>query len=176
MGKSASRSAKAKSSDAPTTSTDLVARAVFLLTNGVGSARVEAELESKGASREAIEQAIRTALEKIRNAADVDRTAEVGKAVQRLNSMFAAAMASCDARSPDLRTALQIQRELSKLLGLAVDSPDPLRPARSSEDRLALVESYLKPLGLIDQHYPIEEHARVAADIIRTQHLAVRAE
>ena len=71
----------------------------------------------------------------------------------------------------DTGTALQAQRELNRLLGLytadvvasAGGEGDPEEAGR----RLDLIAGYLFPLGLTDEAYPVEEHARVAAEIIR---------
>jgi len=35
--------------------------------------------------------------------------------------------------------------------------------------RLELIASYLLPLKLTDERYPVEEHARLASEIIRTR-------
>ena len=39
-------------------------------------------------------------------------------------------------------------------------------------DRLRLIEDYLLPLKLVDGRYPVAEHARIAAEIIRANGLA----
>ena len=51
------------------------------------------------------------------------------------------------------------------------DTADGEVPTEAGEalQRLELIASYLLPLKLTDERYPVEEHARVAADVIRRQ-------
>jgi len=44
--------------------------------------------------------------------------------------------------------------------------------AETIRNQLELIAGYLLPLNLIGSQYPIEEHARVAAETIRSNQLA----
>ncbi len=67
-----------------------------------------------GVSDRTVDDYISKANDAIREAADVDRALEVGRAVQRLQDLYRAAV-----QDKDHRTALQVQKELTALLGLA---------------------------------------------------------
>ena len=98
-------------------------------------------------------------------AADFDAGEQLGQAILRLESLYEEA-----SRAKDTRTALQAQRELNRLLGLTGE-PEPEAAAEAvasdAEERLELIAAHLLPLGLTDESHPVEEHARIAADIIR---------
>ena len=144
---------------------DKLGRVVLLLTSGFTP---EKALQycmthidmSEEEARECVEQARR----RITVAADYARDEQIGIAISRINDIFTKATSA-----KDIKTALQAQRELNKLMDLYVkkegsgDSGDDSEYARV----IALIEKYILPLKLIDESYPIEEHVRVAAGIVR---------
>jgi hypothetical protein len=107
------------------------------------------------------------ARQRITVAADYARDEQLGKAVMRLDDLYAKSIAA-----KDTRTALQAQRELNRLMGLYAAADAAAAAGDSGDDdaarRLELVASYLLPLNLTDERYPVEEHARIAAEIIRS--------
>lgn len=86
---------------------------------------------------------IAAARQRITIAADYDRDAEVGKAVTRLNDIYARAI-----RGQDMRTALAAQRELNRLLGLYQPAADPTESESPGMHELHQVREHLEPLGL----------------------------
>ena len=145
--------------------------AVLLLTKGMGHPAVATYLTTNmsvpAAQAEAV---VKEARRRLTVAAEFDRDEEIGKAVLRLEDLFRTSLLA-----KDTRTALQAQRELSRLLRL-YDRDDPGETPEEgehseAEQRLHVVEGYLLPLKLTNEEYPVEEHARVAADIIRRQGL-----
>ncbi len=96
------------------------------------------------------------------------RDEQLGKAVRRLDDLYAKSIAA-----QDTRTALQAQRELNRLLSLYSAADSDKTQSGESDDgdeaarRLALVASYLLPLRLTDEKYPVEEYARLAAEELR---------
>jgi hypothetical protein len=65
-------------------------------------------------SDRAVDEYIARAKEQIRATAEVDRSLELGRAIQRLNDLYRASISN-----GDHRTALHVQRELSSMLGLS---------------------------------------------------------
>jgi hypothetical protein len=147
-------------------------RIVLLLVGGMSTEAAEGYcVRNCGMDAEAARRTVTEARQRITVAADYSRDEQLGKAVMRLDDLYAKSIADQDAR-----TALQAQRELNRLLGLhwaewaaalASDSA-----AQEAHRRLELIVGYLIPLKLTDERYPVEEHARLAADIIRTHKLA----
>ncbi len=97
---------------------------------------------------------------------EITKREQIGQAVARLDAMFKAATAAKDSK-----TALQAQRELNRLLDLYTG---PGRSESGGEEvtdlrrQLDLIAGHLLPLKLADEGYPVEEHARLAAEFIRT--------
>ena len=117
-------------------------------------------------------QIVSEARKRITVAADYTRDEQLGKAVMRLEDLYAKSMAG-----QDIRTALQAQRELNRLLSLYTDmrrSEDTEEDSESTEVKrqVALIGQYLVPLKLADSNYPVEEHARIAAELIRIHGLS----
>ena len=147
--------------------TTLRDRLVLLLTNGMSIEAAEGYcIRQGGLDLDAARRTVADARQRITVAADYARDEQLGKAVMRLDDLYAKSIAA-----QDTRTALQAQRELNRLLGLyhpkeptdgeaADDAQDALR-------RLELIASYLLPLKLTDERYPVEEHARLAAERLR---------
>ena len=147
-------------------------RVVLLLTNGMSVEAAEGYCIKQGTlDPEAARRLVSEARQRITIAADFARDEQLGKAVMRLDDLYAKSIAA-----HDTRTALQAQREINRLMGLYA-SADVVGAAEGDDDaarRLELVASYLLPLNLTDERYPVEEHARIASEIIRTQGLAHR--
>ena len=142
-------------------------RVVLLLTNGMTVEAAEGYcVKQGGLDSGAAARLVAEARQRITVAADYARDEQLGKAVMRLDDLYAKSIAA-----QDTRTALQAQRELNRLLGL-YSMADSGAAADTDDDaarRLELIASYLLPLGLTDSRYPVEEHARVAAEILRTR-------
>lgn len=86
-------------------------------------------------------------------------------AIDRCNSVYEKAIAD-----RDIKTALASLKELHKIQGLH-SRTEPVPESKCDEcealRQLELIESYILPLKLIDDNYPLEEHCRVAADCAR---------
>jgi hypothetical protein len=140
-------------------------RIVLLLVNGMSAEQAEGFAIQSGADPETARQVVAEARKRITVAADYTRDEQIGRAVMRLDDLYAKSIAG-----QDIRTALQAQRELNRLLDLYAGSA---RAEDASEDggelrrQVQLIASYLLPLKLADEQYPVEEHARVAAEVIR---------
>ena len=97
--------------------------------------------------------------------ADVDRELELGIAIVRTDMIFRKATVD-----GDNKTALAAQRELNRLLGLYRDGEQAgakggdMVGAAEALATLNMVAAHLLPLGLAPADYPIQEHARIAAD------------
>ena len=109
---------------------------------------------------------IASARRRITLAADYKRDEQIGLAIIRLGEIYTKSISG-----GDMRTALQSQREINKLMSL-YDNYDEDSEGKHQDDgasyrRLELIASYLLPLKLLEGNYPIEEHARVAAEKIR---------
>jgi hypothetical protein len=105
----------------------------------------------------------------LHDALPISRDEQLGKAVMRLDDLYAKSIAG-----QDTRTALQAQRELNRLLGLYSSGDRAAAPEADGDDaaaRLELIAGYLLPLKLTDPRYPVEEHARVASEVVRRHNL-----
>lgn len=145
---------------------------VLLLINGMSLESAESFCQARGHDLDEARRTVAEARQRITVAADFARDERLGQAVMRLDDLYTKSIAA-----KDTRTALQAQRELSRLLGLygaGGDDPPNRNTSGDSDgaDRLALIGRYLLPLGLADERYPVEEHARIAAEIIRLHKLA----
>ncbi len=154
-------SALALSRESPT----LMDQAVLLLVNGRSTEDVQRFCEAAGHDPASAERIVADARKRITVAADYARDEQLGRAVMRLNDLYAKSI-----QAQDIRTALQAQRELNRLLALYA-GPDRTslggEADASIRRQIELIAAYLLPLKLTDSEYPIEEHARIAADVIR---------
>ncbi len=145
-------------------------RAVLLLISGMSVSAAETFCVQQGADLDAARRIVAEARKRITVAADYARDEQFGRAIMRLEDLYAKSIAA-----QDTRTALQAQRELNRLLGLYSPreaSADEPGDAAALHRRLELIAGYLIPLRLADPQYPVEEHVRIAADLIRTHELA----
>ena len=144
-------------------------RIVLLLTNGMSVEAAEGYcVRQGGCDLDTARRTVAEARQRITIAADYARDEQLGKAVMRLDDLYAKSIAA-----KDTRTALQAQRELNRLMSLYSprDTPggEPTDEAEDAVARLELIATYLLPLKLTDERYPVEEHARLASEIIRTR-------
>lgn len=150
---------------------------LLLMVSGMGhAALVDAcvsKLEIAPAEAEAV---IAEARRKLTLAADYNRDEGIGTAVTRLNDLYARAI-----RAQDIKTALAAQKELNHLQGLyreeapgaAAGEPDAGEGDAGADPdaaEIAAIRGHLMPLALAAADYPLREHARIAADIVR-EHL-----
>lgn len=148
-------------------------RIVLLLVSGMTAEQAESFAVTGGADPETARQVVADARKRITVAADYARDEQIGRAVLRLDDLYAKSIAGQDAR-----TALQAQRELNRLLDLYAG---PRHASAAGDDagelrkQLDLVAGHLVPLGLVGEGYPVEEHARLAADLIRSKGLGGRS-
>lgn len=147
---------------------EAVEKIVLLLVSGVSAEAAEAAAIHKlGVDADEAGPAVEAAKQKIANAAAFDRTAEAGTAYVRLQDIYSRAI-----KAQDTKTALAAQKELNRLLALY----DPTQPLDAGEDPTEIAElretldairEHLQPLKLAPDDYPLHEHARIAADLIR---------
>ena len=111
---------------------------------------------------------IARARRKLTLAADYNRDEQIGTAVTRLNDIYARAI-----RVQDIKTGLVAQKELNKLLDLYRMTPEHAADGADGEEagpdgtELAAIRGHLLPLGLAAADYPLREHARIAAELVR---------
>ncbi len=143
---------------------ELSNRIVLMLTNGMRIEAAEAYAVQAGETPGAARKIVVEARKRITLAADFDRDEQLGKAVSRLEDLYAKSIVA-----KDPRTALQAQKELNRLLALYDAGGDSEADGGDDEAarQLELIAGYLLPLELTDEGYPVEEHARIAAEIIR---------
>jgi len=149
-------------------------RVILLLISGMSAEAAEGYCVSQGQPPDEAKSIVAEARKRITVAADFTRDEQLGKAVLRLEDLYAKAIAA-----QDIRSALQAQRELNRLLALYGDARrveeagDDLESS-ASRRQLDLIAAYLMPLKVADTSYPVEEHARVAAELLRMHGLAAR--
>lgn len=148
----------------------LLDNVIALLTGGMPAAGVEEFLTGKkGQQSDRARELVAEARRRITLTADYTKDEQLGLAIRRVEEIYAKAMI---AKEP--KTALQAQKELSKLLSLytprkstAIDRDVDIAGMKKS---LELIAAHLLPLGLAPKELPLEEHARLAAlHIMRTK-------
>jgi len=141
-------------------------RVVLLLINGMSINAAETFCVQQGADLDEAKRIVAEARKRITVAADYTRDEQFGRAIMRLEDLYAKSIAA-----QDVRTALQAQRELNRLLCLYTPREDTGTPGGEDQAvirrQLELIAGYLLPLQLAEPQYPVEEHARLAADVIR---------
>lgn len=111
---------------------------------------------------------VRAAQRLVGKAASVDLKSKTGMAIKRLETIFAMSL-----RVNDTKTALATQKEINRMHGLAEIAGknfnrDAERETMEARRTAEAIRAYLVPLQLAPEHVPIEEHARLAAEIVRT--------
>ena len=158
----------AKEQRADNLAPDVLDKVLLLVITGLPTDTVIATAAAKfGLDPEQAQAAVKMAQRRITLAADFNRVEEIGRAVSRLNAIYAA----CCVTDPP--TALSAQRELNKLLdlyGRGVGKPpaDTATANTASNAELEAIRSHLLPLELAPETYPLQEHARLAAEAIRS--------
>ncbi len=143
---------------------------VMLLTNGMSvDAAAGMLVKQHGMSPAEAQECVAEARQRIAVAAEYSRDEQIGKAVMRFEDLYTKSIAA-----KDTRTALQAQRELNRLLGLysrgdEVGGTEATTEAHEAVKKLELIAGYLLPLRLTHEGYPVEEHARIASEIIRRE-------
>lgn len=148
-------------------SDEAIDKLVLLLVAGKPRSVLEVAAARFGIEPEDIEDAVAQARTRLTRAAEYDRDEQFGIAVSRMNDIYSRAITD-----GDIKTALTAQREISKLLDLPGRvSPDLSHRGESDGqtggDELESIADHLLPLGLAPESYPLREHARIAADIVR---------
>lgn len=152
------------------TATDKI---VLLMVSGMSRTDLENACVMKlGIEPHKVAAAITKARRRLTLAADYNRDEQLGTAITRMNDIYGRGI-----RAADIKTALTAQREINKLLDLyreaagssgAGDAEDSAIDEVRAE--LAAIRDHLLPLGLAAESYPLREHARIAADLIRDHH------
>lgn len=150
------------------------------LIDGATAEAAEAFAVGRGLKPDTAAALVADCRRRITVAADYNRVEQVGLAVRRFNDLYGKAAKG----GKDVRAAIAAQKELNKLLGLYAPAPlqagadGPAGAAAADDDpdanrrRLELVAGYLLPLALAPaDQYPIEEHARLAAEYVRAHRL-----
>lgn len=144
-------------------------KVLLLMVSGLSHADLTAACIGKlEVPPEEVAGVIAQARRKLTLAADYNRDEQIGTAVTRLNDIYARAI-----RAQDIKTGLVAQKELNKLLDLyrmtaehAGDGTDGEEAGPDSAE-LAAIRGHLLPLGLAAADYPLREHARIAAEVVR---------
>ncbi len=162
---------RAKSKAPPPVDREIRDKLVLLLIGGVSSdiARVAAIERFKLTPAKA-DATVAEAQQAIILAAAVDRRRELGLAMGQLNDLYSKAN-----QAKEVKTALAIRRELNKLLSLydtdrlAAEAAAAADADGSTQDaqELGAIGAHLIPLDLAPADYPLREHARIAADLVR---------
>lgn len=145
---------------------EVIDRLVLMLVSGVTPESAErAAVEKMGIAIRTAKRLIRKARQSITLAAGFNRDDEIGTAYLRLNDLFSRAL-----KTQDTKTALAAQRELNRLMALYEQPPaeadDGGADAHETQE-LDLIRQHLLPLQLAPDTYPLHEHARIAADLVR---------
>lgn len=147
---------------------------LLLILSGLPKESVLTAAQAKlGMTPQAAEAAYDEARRRITLAADFNRVAEIGLAVARLNDLYGRSF-----RAADFKVALATQRELNKLLDLyareaaatgtkAAGGEAGNNDAEALRAELDAIRAHLLPLELAAETYPLREHARLAAEIVR---------
>ena len=143
---------------------------VLLLVSGIGQADLENACVMKlGVEPQDVSAVIAEARRRLTRAAEYNRDEQLGTAITRMNDIYARAI-----RASDIKTALTAQREINKLLDLYTEAAKPAGSEDSDEGEgdgvaaeLAAIRGHLLPLALAADSYPLREHARIAAELIR---------
>ena len=142
----------------------MLEKIVLLMASGMTGDELKDAAGKLEITTDDVEKVIRDARRKIHKAAKVNQAQAIGTALARLNDIYRRAL-----QANDGRTALQAQKELNKLQDLY---HGPTKSSTTSTDKASNIElekikAHLIPLALADGSYPLAEHARLAAELIR---------
>lgn len=151
------------------TNNDLIEKLVMLMVSGMTNADLAAAcVEKLEVPPDKVARVIAQARRKLTLAADYNRDEQIGTAVTRLNDIYARAI-----RAQDIKTGVSAQKELNKLLDLYRVTPEHAVGGEKEKDpaqdqaELDAIRAHLLPLGLAQSDYPLREHARIAAEVVR---------
>lgn len=145
-------------------------KVVLLMVSGMSQADLANACVTKlGIEPNEVAAVTAEARRRLTRAADYNRDEQLGTAITRMNDIYARAI-----RAGDIKTALTAQREINKLMDLYREASGGYGTGEDAEDdgaqsELAAIRLHLLPLGLAAETYPLREHARIAADLIREQ-------
>ena len=152
---------------------ELVNRIIVLVIDSVPTADLRDTLTEQGLSEAEADESIRVAKERLATAQDATRREDMGVAIRRFELVYSEAREDRDHKTQ--LTALDKLAKLRKLYAdLHADDGERVDRVELAELR-ATVESvagYVFPLELIASDYPLEEHVRVACELIRQNQLA----
>ena len=144
-------------------------KVLLLMVSGLSQAELTAACIGKlEVAPEETASVIAQARRKLTLAADYNRDEQIGTAVTRLNDIYARAI-----RAQDIKTGLVAQKELNKLLDLYRMTSEHAAETNDGEEsgppqaELDAIRGHLLPLNLAEASYPLREHARIAAEIVR---------
>jgi len=144
----------------PDTPPHILDAVIRLLISGVTEpAILHACSEKFSLDAAAAERALAEGRRRITLAADYHRDQELGTAISRLNNLYSESI-----RLHDVRTALQAQRELNRLMdlySLPAETPAGADLVQAAADLVA-ARAHLLPLRLAAADAPLPEHARLA--------------
>lgn len=152
---------------------DQIGRLVLLLVAGVAPDQAaRAGREQFGLTPAGAREAVKEARRRLQLAAEYNRDEALGTAIQRLNTLYAAAV-----QEKDTRSAIAAQKEINRLLDLTRTADADAIAGGDGEAAaiLAAVVAHLAPLDLAADDTPPDELARLAvAEILKLKGRNVR--
>ncbi|MEM1213826.1 MAG: hypothetical protein AAGI68_16170, partial [Planctomycetota bacterium] len=161
------KSSPAKGKGRPRKATeDQLSKIAVMLLQGIPAAETEANAARLLGMTQAMAAAgVGEAQRRIAQAATVDHKQELATALSRLDHLYRKAL-----NDGEVSVALSAQRERGRLLRLdreVEDAGDGGEDAGESSGELEKIAGHLLPLELAPEDYPLAEHARIAAGIVR---------
>lgn len=141
-------------------------RVIVWMVSGLAGADLEAACVAKlDVDPSQVKDVIAEARKRLTLAADYNRDELFGTALTRLNDLYTRCIRTGpDNDGPNLAKALDVQREINRLLGLHKTTSNAGAAAGGEESgELEAVAEHLLPLALTSAAYPLREHARLAA-------------
>jgi hypothetical protein len=121
---------------------------------------------SSGASAGDAAKMVSDMRKKMAGEADCSRPEQVGLAISQLKDLYKKGM-----MKSDYSTAMQARKELNRLMQLYgdVEKNDDSTGFNLSvaEKKIEMISNYILPLKLCGEQFPVEEHVRIAAELIR---------
>ena len=155
----------------PADNSPVIESVLLWMVSGLSGAALEAACVSKlDVDPTAVKAVIADARNRLTLAADYNRDELLGTALTRLNDLYSRCIRS-GADGPNLAKALDVQREINRLVGLyRLTSPlgqGDQGGGGEAADELRAIGEHLLPLNLADGSLPLREHARLAAQKLR---------